>query len=65
MVSDHVYPTLGDRTSPKEWAEVGKPDLLQNATARKKAILATRSRAALDPATDRAIRARFRIHLPA
>ena len=28
MEQDHVYPTLGDRTSPKEWAEKGKPDLI-------------------------------------
>lgn len=64
MQKDHVYPCLGNRTSPKEWEEKGKPDLIQNAIARKEAILATRSRAALDPETDQAIRKRFRIHLP-
>ena len=64
MEMDHVYPQLGDRTSPKEWAEKGKPDLLDKATARKEAILSERAPARFDPATDAAIRARFKIHLP-
>ncbi|MEP5088151.1 MAG: trimethylamine methyltransferase family protein, partial [Paracoccaceae bacterium] len=65
MQSDYVYPNLGDRTSPKEWAEIGKPDLLKKATARKEEILGTRSAARLDPLTDTEIRAQFNIHLPA
>ena len=64
MQADHVYPGLGDRTSPKEWAELGKPDLVARAKARKEDILATRAPARFDPATDAAIRARFAIHLP-
>jgi trimethylamine--corrinoid protein Co-methyltransferase len=65
MQSDCVYPALGDRTSPKEWEEKGKPDLIERATARKNAILAERSRASLDPLLDKAVRERFVIHLPA
>ena len=65
MQRDHVYPTCGDRTSPKEWAEKGKPSLIARAIAKKEAILAEPSAARLDPATDAAIRAAFRIHLPA
>ena len=65
MQSDHVYPCLGDRTSPKEWVEAGKPDLVQKAVARKHEILSQPAPARFDPATDRAIRDRFRIHLPA
>ncbi|MDE9450629.1 trimethylamine methyltransferase family protein [Aliiroseovarius sp. Z3] len=64
MQTDFVYPTLGDRTSPKEWAEVGKPDLIAAATARKEAILAQRAAARFDAQIDAAIRARFNIHLP-
>jgi trimethylamine--corrinoid protein Co-methyltransferase len=64
MEADHVYPTLGDRTSPKEWAENGKPDLVAKATAKKEDILSRRSAARFDPALDAALRARFRIHLP-
>ncbi|SFR50549.1 trimethylamine methyltransferase family protein [Litoreibacter janthinus] len=64
MESDYVYPNLGDRTSPKEWAEKDKPDLLEKATEKKEAILAERSLAEFDPAVDAAIRKRFAIHLP-
>ena len=63
MEVDYVYPALGSRTSPKEWDEGGKVDLIEAATARKKAILSEPSRAALDPRTDRAIRAAFPIRL--
>ncbi|WP_458792491.1 trimethylamine methyltransferase family protein [Yoonia sp. MH D7] len=63
MQTEYVYPKTADRTSPKEWLEKGKPDLLVNATARKEAILAKPSDAALDPVTDAAIRSRFKIHL--
>jgi len=50
-------------TSPKEWAEVGKPDLVAKAKARKAEILGAPSAAGLDPLVDQAIRARFKIHL--
>lgn len=63
MQTDYVYPSLGDRTSPKEWAELGKPDLLEKATARKEQILSERSAARFDPALDAEIRNRFNIHL--
>ncbi len=65
MESDHVYPDLANRSSPKEWEEIGKPDLIANATARKEMILGDRARARFDPALDQALRARFNIHLPA
>lgn len=65
MQSDYVYPALGDRTSPKEWAELGKPDLLAKATARKEEILSERGRARFDPRIDAEIRRKFKIHLPA
>ncbi len=63
MQTDHVYPTLGDRTSPKEWAELEKPDLITKAIACKEDILAHPSTALLDPLTDQKIRERFTIHL--
>lgn len=65
MQRDHVYPALGDRTSPREWAENGKPDLIERATERKEEILADRSEARFDPRLDAEIRRRFTIHLPA
>ncbi|MFW8593174.1 trimethylamine methyltransferase family protein [Cribrihabitans neustonicus] len=65
MQVDYVYPSLGDRTSPKEWAERDKPDLVAKAVARKERILSERAVARFDAETDAAIRARFNIHLPA
>jgi trimethylamine--corrinoid protein Co-methyltransferase len=65
MQTDYIYPATADRTSPKEWDEKGKPDLIHVAIARKERILSDRSAARFDPATDAAIRARFNIHLPA
>ncbi len=64
MQVDYVYPTYGERSSPKEWAELGKPNLLKKATARKEEILATPSPHRFDPELDAALRARFNIHLP-
>ncbi len=65
MESDYVYPTTGERMSPKEWAEKGKPDLNKTAIARKEEILATRSAARFDPELDKRLRKAFNIHLPA
>ena len=65
METEYIYPALGDRTSPKEWQEADRPDLLKNATRRKEEILATRSAARFDAKLDARIRARFNIHLPA
>ena len=64
MQADHVYPSHGDRTSPKEWVELGKPVLIEKAKAKKEEILATRSAARFDADLDREIRERFKIHLP-
>ncbi|MCF2903835.1 trimethylamine methyltransferase family protein [Octadecabacter sp. CECT 8868] len=65
MERDCVYPALGNRMSPKEWAENDRPDLIEQTIAKKEQILATRSAARFDPALDAEIRARFNIHLPA
>lgn len=65
MERDHVYPVLGDRTSPKEWEELGKPDLIDRAIERKTRILADRAAARFDPELDQRIRRQFAIHLPA
>ena len=39
MQTEYVYPALGDRSSPKEWEELGKPVLVEEATKRKEQIL--------------------------
>lgn len=63
MQTEYVYPEVADRTSPKEWEEIGKPDLIKQAIARKEKILSELSPAQFDPMTDQAIRERFKIHL--
>ena len=65
MQRDHCYPTLGDRSSPKEWVELGKPDLVEKAVARKEEILAQTSAARLNPMLDAEIRRKFTIRLKA
>ncbi|WP_127900940.1 trimethylamine methyltransferase family protein [Solirhodobacter olei] len=62
MQTEYIYPAVGNRMSPKEWVEAGKPELLDKAIARKNAILAKAGNL-IDPATDAAIRAAFRIHV--
>ena len=63
MQIDHVYPNMGNRMSPKEWAENDKPDLVAKAKARKEEILGDPSLARLPADVEDAIRARFNIHL--
>ena len=62
MQTEYVYPTLGNRMSPKEWGEAGKPDLLENAIRRKNEILESAPNQ-IDPETDAKIRAAFHIHI--
>ncbi len=61
MQSEYVYPELADRTSPKEWEENEKPDLLQKAIRRKNEILDNAQTPLIDPAIHRAIRERWSI----
>jgi len=64
MQSEYVYPRLGDRSSPKEWLENDRPDLLIRTIARKREILDGYFPMHLDPFIDRDVRERFPIHLP-
>jgi trimethylamine--corrinoid protein Co-methyltransferase len=41
MQKDYVYPGIGNRMSPKEWNEAGKPDLVKQAAKKKDKILST------------------------
>jgi len=63
MEREYVYPALGDRTSPKEWAAAGQPDILARAGAEKDRILASHHPNHLPAAADDAIRAAFPIRL--
>ncbi|GHA43395.1 methyltransferase [Amylibacter ulvae] len=63
MQRDYVYPRLGDRTSPKEWVERGKPNLIENAIKFKNDILSKPSAVGFDPELDGKLRAKYKIHL--
>jgi trimethylamine--corrinoid protein Co-methyltransferase len=61
MQTEYIYPTVGNRMSPKEWGEAGKPMLLDTAIRRKNEILASAG-SQIDPAIDKAIREKFNIY---
>ncbi|MFN4159779.1 MAG: trimethylamine methyltransferase family protein [Gemmobacter sp.] len=61
MQTEYIYPAVGNRMSPKEWNEAGRPLLLSAAIARKNAILA-RAGCQVSPEIDAAVRAKFNIH---
>jgi trimethylamine--corrinoid protein Co-methyltransferase len=64
MQSEYLYPVVGDRTSPKEWAEIGRPELLEAATNEKNRILSIPNNVSLPAEIDKAIRAAHPIRLP-
>ncbi len=64
MQREYVYPSLGNRMSPKEWNEAGRPDIVKRATARKKEILSTYYPEYLSRSVDAELRARHNILLP-
>lgn len=64
MESEYVYPAVGDRSSPKEWAEKGSPWILQQARAKTRSILDSHFPGHIDQALDARIRETFDIKLP-
>ncbi|WP_350334176.1 trimethylamine methyltransferase family protein [Coralliovum pocilloporae] len=64
MQTEYVYPVLGDRSSPKEWVEKGRPDLIEEAVKMKNEILSTRFPSHISNDIDDALRDQFNIVLP-
>ena len=64
MQSEYIYPEVGDRTSPKEWAEQGATDVVTRANDRVKEVLSNHYPSHIDPAVDERIRANFKVGLP-
>jgi trimethylamine--corrinoid protein Co-methyltransferase len=62
MQTEYVYPAVANRSSPKEWVELGRPDLVQKAIERKNRILRDAAPSLIDPLADRAIRERWQIY---
>lgn len=63
MQTEYIYPRIGDRTSPKEWMEKGRPDIIETAIAEKNRILSSVFPDHISAETDAAVRTRFDIRL--
>jgi trimethylamine---corrinoid protein Co-methyltransferase len=64
MQTAYVYPTVGDRTSPKEWREQGSTDIIDKAVKKTKEILARNYPRHVPDVVDDVIRAKLPIRLP-
>jgi len=64
MQSAYLYPAVGDRKSPTEWAEQGALDVSERAAKKVQEILATHFPAHVPEAVDAEIRARYPVRLP-
>ena len=61
MQTEYVYPAIGDRSSPKEWEELGKPNLVEVATKYKDEILASFSPTHIPELLDERIRSNYNV----
>lgn len=64
MQREYFYPEVGDRTSPKEWKEIGSTNVVQKARDKVGEILSTHYPGHIGEATDRKLRDQFGIELP-
>jgi len=61
MQKEYIYPEVGDRTSPKEWLEQDKPNLIINARKRVDEVLATHHPVHVSAEADAEIRKDFNV----
>ncbi len=64
MQREYAYPVIGNRSSPKEWVEKGKPDLVRRAIEKREQILSSVFPEHLPASLDRTLRASYPIVLP-
>ena len=64
MQREYIYPEVGDRTSPKEWKELGSTDVVTKARAKVEQILGSHYPSHIGEEIDAAIRAQSDIKLP-
>ena len=64
MQREYFYPVVGDRTSPKEWKEIGSTNVVQKARNKVGEILSAHYPGHIGDATDRQLRDQFGIELP-
>lgn len=63
MQSEYIYPTVGNRNSPKEWREKGQPMLIDTAKRKLAEILATHHPHHISREMDDAIRTGYPVRL--
>jgi trimethylamine--corrinoid protein Co-methyltransferase len=63
MQKEYVYPSVGDRSSPNEWQEQGRPTVLDRAARKLASILASHYPTHIPESVDAAIRGRLPIRL--
>jgi trimethylamine--corrinoid protein Co-methyltransferase len=64
MQREYIYPTVGDRTSPNEWVDQGRPTVVERAARKLESILASHYPTHIPDAVDAAIREKLPIRLP-
>lgn len=64
MQKEYLYPVVGDRSSPKEWEEKGRPGILDRASRRLQAILDGHYPTHIPSHIDDRIREAFPVRLP-
>ncbi|MGO1120810.1 trimethylamine methyltransferase family protein [Rhodovibrionaceae bacterium A322] len=64
MQREYAYPVIGDRTSPKEWEERNRPNLVEEAKAKLADIEANYFPSHVSAETDARIRAEVPVNLP-
>jgi trimethylamine--corrinoid protein Co-methyltransferase len=64
MQREYVYPAVGDRTSPNQWVEQGRPTVVDRAAQRLAAILEKHYPTHIPEAVDAKIREKLPIRLP-
>ncbi len=64
MQTEYLYPAVGDRKSPTEWAEQGSMDVIARAEKKVQEILASHYPTHVSEAVDASIRERFPVRLP-
>ena len=62
MESEYVYPIISDRSSPKEWNENNKPEIINSAHNEVKDILENHKPIHISSETDKLIREKFKIY---
>lgn len=63
MQTEYIYPAVGDRSSPKEWNELGRPAVLDRAAAKVRDVLASHYPAHIPEPVDDVIRAELPIRV--